>query len=68
MRRAVALVTAWAAGETDVWELLAREAVDDGPFDALGHLSHFGAQLARCHHHRCRMVAGNGVATPRVRT
>ena len=43
---AIALATAWAAGELDAWTALAREAIGDDPLKVLREMSVIVAQLA----------------------
>ena len=43
---AIALATAWAAGEVETWTVLAQEAVVNDPLAAIRQLSYIVTQLA----------------------
>ena len=46
LSQAIALVTAWAAGEVETWTELAREAIASDPLTALRQMSFIVMQLA----------------------
>jgi len=46
LSQAIALATAWASGEVDVWTELAREAIAGDPLKVLRQMSFIVSQLA----------------------